>query len=237
MNLKSKIAVITGASKGVGAAISAALVSKGTLVYGLARNNDDLLRLQVQLGDKFIPVPMDITNQKAVYLWIGNVFSDVHSPDILINNAGVGYFGKIDKLPLEQWHGMINTNINGLFYMTSQIVPFMKRNKNYCHIINIGSILGKTTRSEGAAYCLTKYGIQGFSEALFHELRLDKIKVSCVNPGSIATDFFKDSGIVQHDHMIQTKDLSDLILYMLETPDNLLIDEITLRPLIPKPSH
>ncbi len=234
MNLYEKIAIVTGAGKGVGAAISVALVAKDTTVYGLARNGDDLNSLQGKLGEKFVPVPIDVSDQKAIYSWIVDTFSDGHSPDILINNAGVGHFGKIDELTLDQWHAMINTNVNGLFYVTSQIVPFMKRNKDTCHIINIGSILGKTARSEGSAYCLTKYGVQGFTEALFRELRSDKIKVSCVNPGSIATHFFADSGIEPHDNMIQPKDLANLIVNILETPDNLLIDELTLRPLIPK---
>lgn len=234
MDLDSKIAIITGAGKGVGAAISAALVAKGATVYGIARNKNDLNGLVKKLGRNFIPAPLDITDQNAVFEWTSNTFSERHSPDILINNAGAGHFGKIDELSLEQWYGMINTNINGLFYITSQIVPLMKRNKDTCHIINMGSILGKTARSEGSAYCLTKYGIQGFSEALFRELRSYKIKVSCVNPGSIATDFFKESGIQQNEHMIHPSDLADLLVHLLETPDNFLIDEITLRPLIPK---
>lgn len=236
MNLNEKIAVVTGAGKGLGSAISAALVAKGAMVYGLAGNEDDLNGLQRELGEKFAPVPMDITDQKAVYSWIADIFSDGHSPDILVNNAGAGHFGKIDELPLEQWHAMIDTNVNGLFYVTSQIVPFMKRSRGACHIINIGSVLGKVGRSEGSAYCLTKYGVQGFSEALFKELRSDRIKVSCVNPGSIATHFFEDSGIEPHDTMIQPKDLADLLVQILQTPDNLLIDELTLRPLIPKPT-
>ncbi|WOD44802.1 SDR family oxidoreductase [Hwangdonia lutea] len=237
MNLKSKIAIITGASKGLGAAISSALISNDTLVYGLARNADLLNNLKNQLGKRFVPVVMDISNQNTLNSWVEKTFSKTHTPDILINNAGSGYFGKIDALTSAQWHSMINTNINGLFYMTSQIVPLMKQNKNTCHIVNIGSILGKTTRSEGAAYCLTKYGVQGFSEALFKELRSDKIKVSCVNPGSIATDFFKDSGIQKHNQMMHPKDVADIIVNLLKTPDNMLIDEITLRPLIPKPKH
>lgn len=236
MHLNKKIAVVTGASKGVGAAISAALVAKGAKVYGLARNGDDLKVLQGQLGERFVPVPMDITDQKTVYSWVADAFSNGRSPAILINNAGAGHFEKIDGLSLEQWHAMINTNVNGLFYVTSQIVPFMKRNKGTCHIINMGSILGKTARSEGAAYCLTKYGVQGFTEALFRELRSDNIKVSCVNPGAIATEFFKDSGIEPHNNMIQPKDLADLLVHLLETPDNFLIDEITMRPLNSKPS-
>jgi len=235
MVIHKKIAIVTGASKGVGAAVSASLVAKGAKVYGLARNADHLNARRRELGEKFVPVLVDVTNQKRVYSWVADTFSDWHSPDILINNAGVGHFGKIDDLELAQWHAMINTNVNGLFYVSSQIVPFMKRNSNTCHIINIGSILGKVGRSEGAAYCLTKYGVQGFSEALFRELRSDKIKVSCINPGSIATEFFKDSEIKPNDSMIQPKDLADLLIHILETPDNLLIDEITLRPLIPKP--
>jgi NADP-dependent 3-hydroxy acid dehydrogenase YdfG len=234
MNIKDKIAIVTGASKGVGKAISIDLVGKGAVVYGLARNENELTVLQKNLGENFIPKIMDVGDQKAMYKWVKESFTDNHAPDILINNAGAGHFGKIDELSLEQWYAMINTNINGLFYVTSQIVPLMKRNKNTCHIINIGSILGKVGRPESSAYCLTKYGVQGFSEALFKELRLDKIKVSCINPGSIATHFFKDSGIQSNNNMILPKDLANLLIHIIETPDNLLIDEITLRPLNPK---
>lgn len=235
MDLRNKIAIVTGAGKGVGEAIASALITREATVYGLARNKDELDTLHKQLGEKFVPVPLDIADQKAIYSWVADTFLDTHSPEILINNAGAGHFSKIDEIPLEKWHTMINTNVNGLFYMTSQIVPFMKRSKSTCHIINMGSILGKVGRSEGSAYCLTKYGVQGFSEALFRELRFDNIKVSCVNPGSIATEFFKDSGIEPHNNMIQPMELADLLIYLLETPDNLLIDELTLRPLIPKP--
>ena len=236
MHLTEKIAIVTGAGKGVGGAISMALIAKGATVYGLARSEDDLQAVKARCGESFVPVPMDVADQKAVFEWVANTFSQNLAPDILVNNAGAGHFAKIDELPLTQWHAMINTNVNGLFYITSQVVPFMKRNKSICHIINIGSILGKVGRSEGSAYCLTKYGVQGFTEALFKELRSDGIKVSCVNPGSIATSFFKDSGIEPHDNMIRPTDLADLLVHLLETPDNFLINEMTMRPLNPKPS-
>ena len=113
----------------------------------------------------------------------------------------------------------------------------MKSNPNTCHIINIGSILGKVARAESAAYSATKFAMQGFSEALFKELRSYKIKVTCVNPGSIETHFFKDSGITPDENMMQPKDIAALILNLIETPDNLLVDEITLRPLIPNPAQ
>ncbi len=233
MNVDGKIAVITGASSGLGAALAGALVAAGTVVYGLARNAEKLRDIENKLGENFIPVVMDITAQKKIASWVLDTFSDSRLPDVLINNAGAGYFTKIDELSLERWHEMINTNLNGAFYITSKIVPLMKVNQNTCHIINIGSILGKTTRSESAAYSATKYGMQGFSEALFKELRSYKIKVTCVNPGSIDTHFFEDSGIQPHRNMLQPKDIANLILHIIETSDNFLVDEITIRPLMP----
>ncbi|MGV8946954.1 MAG: SDR family oxidoreductase [Lutibacter sp.] len=232
MEIRQKIAIVTGASSGLGAALARALVAKGATVYGLARNIEKLNAIQNELENSFIPVCMDITDQKAIAAWAKGTFSNSHLPDILINNAGTGYFKKIEELSLYQWHEMINTNLNGVFYLTSSFVPMMKQNLNVCHIINIGSILGKTTRVEGAAYSATKYGIQGFSESLFKELRGHGIKVTCVNPGSIDTDFFIGSGIKPHHNMLQPNDIAAVIVHILETPDNLLIDEITLRPLI-----
>jgi len=235
MDIEGKIAVITGASSGLGASLADALITKGATVYGLARNADKLQAIENRLRENFIAVSIDITNQKDISSWVQDTFSNSHIPDILINNAGAGYFTKIDELSLERWHEMINTNLNGAFYITSSIVPFMKKNTKTSHIINIGSILGKTTRAESAAYSATKYGMQGFSEALFKELRAYKIKVTCVNPGSIDTAFFEDSGIQSHKNMLQPKDIAQLLIHILETPDNFLVDEITVRPLIPNP--
>ncbi|WP_445955739.1 SDR family oxidoreductase [Yeosuana sp.] len=234
MKINQKIAVVTGASGGLGAALASALVGKGAIVYGLARNLDKLNTLQNKLGKTFIPVKMNIKDEKAIAAWVKKAFSDAHIPNILINNAGVGFFNNVVELPLQQWHDMINTNLSGIFYISPNIVPFMKMNTASCHIINIGSILGKTTRPDSAAYSATKYGIQGFSEALSKELRTCNIKVSCVNPGSIETHFFEQSGIEPHGNMLQPDDIAALIIHILETPDNMLIDEITLRPLQPK---
>lgn len=234
MNINEKIAVITGASSGLGAALAAALVADGATVFGLARNAEKLKAIQHTLGDTFIPVVLDITDQKAVSDWVNKTFSESKSPAILVNSAGVGHLKKLSDTTLEQWHAMIDTNLNGMFYLTSAIIPFMKRNPAHCHILNIGSILGKTTSAVSAAYSATKYGMQGFSEALFKELRGHGIKVTCVNPGSIDTDFFAESGIEAHHNMLQPNEVAQLLVHLLQTPDNLLVDEITLRPLQPK---
>ncbi len=234
MQLEGKIAIITGASSGLGAAAAQALIAKGATVYGLARNNDALTDLRNSLGTNFCPVRMDITNQEAVTDWVDRTFSLNHVPDILINNAGIGGFEKIDEMDAEYWLKMINTNLNGLYFITSKVAALMKSTEVSSHIINIGSILGTVGRSEGAAYCATKFGVSGFSEALFKELRFFNIKVTCLNPGSIDTHFFASSGVEAHHNMLQPKDLADTITYVLETPDNMLIDELTIRPLNPK---
>lgn len=234
MKLSNKIAVVTGASGGLGIAIAKALILKGVEVYGLARNMTKLKKLESELGDKFHPVQMDISNSDEIKVWVNDIFSENYSPDILINNAGIGSFGAIDEKTAEEWLQMVNVNLNGTYFITSQLVPLMKKKTNHTHIINIGSILGTVGREGGSAYCATKFGIQGFSKALFLELRYFNIKVSLINPGSIDTDFFQNSGIKKHHNMLQAGDLAGTVIYLLETPDNMLIDELTIRPLNPK---
>ena len=234
MELNSKTAIVTGASRGFGKATASALFEKGAKVYGIARNEKDLIVVQNELGKNFLPVVLDISNEAEVKKWVAATFSESNVPDILINNAGAGIFGKIDELSSEQWHQMINTNLNAVFYLTSAIVPLMKKNKNSSHIINIGSILGKMSGAEKSGYSATKFGLQGFSEALFKELRYDGIKVSCINLGSIETKFFEDSGVEPHDKMLHPKDIAATLVHILETPDNVLINDLTIRPLNPK---
>ncbi len=235
MILKNKVALITGANKGLGKATAQALVNKGCLVYGIGRNQqtlDDTARL---FGPLFHPVHLDITEPQHVQEWFQQTFDGTIMPDILINNAGIGSFRKVDETTEDEWQQMIQTNLNGMFYMTSQVVKKMKQKKSPSHIINIGSILGRTARSDSSAYCASKYGVQGLSEALALELRAYAIKVTCINPGSIMTDFFQSSGIDQHSNMLHPQDIANTIIHVLETPDNVLINEITLRPLNPLP--
>jgi NADP-dependent 3-hydroxy acid dehydrogenase YdfG len=236
MNLQSKNAIVTGASSGIGAEFSKMLVEAGATVYGLARSTDKLKSIQKKLGDSFVPVEMDVTKYEDIENWVSDTFDKDHLPDILVNNAGLGYFANVDDLSLEQWHSMIDVNLSGIFYLTRLIVPLMKKNKSVCHIANISSIAGLMGNPQISAYNATKYGLRGFSEALFKELRYDGIKVTCFFPGSIATNFFDSIESVEtHSHMMQPVDIAKTLKYVLETPDNFLINEITMRPLNPKP--
>lgn len=235
MNLDSKVAIVTGASSGIGAEFSKMLVENGTEVYGLARSTDKLQKIQKSLGEQFHPVTMDITNADELENWVNDTFSRNHRPDILINNAGVMYSANVEDLTMDEWHTMINVNLNGIFYLTRLIVPLMKENEQACHIINIASIAGLLGNPTISGYNASKFGVRGFSEALFKELRYDGIKVTCVFPGSINTDLFdKIDGVENHPNMMKTTDISSTVKFLLETDDNFLINEITMRPLNPK---
>ncbi|MEX0720205.1 MAG: SDR family oxidoreductase [Balneolaceae bacterium] len=235
MNLNSKVAIVTGASSGIGAEFCNMLIENGVTVYGLARSEDKLQNMQKKLGTKFHPVPMDITKAEDLEEWVNSAFSKDHLPDILINNAGVAYFADVDQLKMHEWQNMINVNLSGAFYLTRLIVPLMKENENTCHIINIASIAALLGNPTMSGYNASKYGVRGFSEALFKELRYDAIKVTCVFPGSIATNLFEDFDDVEnHPNMMAPSDISSTVKFLLETDDNYLINEITMRPLNPK---
>ncbi len=234
MEINEKIAVVTGASSGIGIDFSKALIEKGATVYGLARSTDKLHKVRQELGEKFKPVTMDITDHDGIEQWVKKTFSSKQQPDILINNAGLGRFGDIDALPLDEWEAMVQTNLSGTFYMTRQIVPLMKNTDSVCHIINIASIAGKIGNPKMTGYNASKFGVRGFSEALFKEVRYDGIKVTCFYPGSIATNFFGDKEADTHDNMMQPDEVAQVLINVLETPDNFLINDITMRPLNPK---
>jgi len=234
LEIHSKIAIVTGASSGLGAAMATALVKENAKVYGLARNKEGLESLKAEIGTTFIPVPLDISNRSAVNKWVSETFSADYIPDILINNAGAGSFGRIDEMGAATWDVMVNTNLTGMYNITSQVVKLMRATTEPSHIVNIGSILGSVTRAEGAAYSATKFGMRGFTDALFKEIRNDNIKVTLLNPGSIDTHFFESSGIEAHKNMLQADDIANTVLHILETPDNMLISELTVRPLDPR---
>ncbi len=241
MNLEGKTAIVTGSSSGIGAEFSKALVSKGCRVYGLARRAGRLEELRETLGDLFVPTALDITDYDELEDWNQKQFgnsakshqNEASGPDILINNAGLGYFGDVDKMEPDKWDTLIQTNLTAIFRLTRLVVPMMKQKNTVSHIVNISSVAGLIGNPGLTAYNATKFGLRGFSEALMKELRNERVKVTCIYPGSIATEFFDDIGGT-HANMMRSEDVANTLIHILETPDNFLIDEITLRPLVPK---
>ena len=239
MNVADSIAIVTGSSSGIGQSFTEQLLQKGGTVYGLSRSIERMEAHKKQLGDtaeRYISVPMDISNHDAIEDWVKQTFTDKNRyPDILINNAGLGYFDNVEDLALEKFEQMMQVNVSGVFYLTRHITPLMKANPVTCHIINIASVAALMGNPKISVYNATKYALRGFSDALFKELRYDGIKVSCFFPGSIVTRFFdKIDEIDVHDGIMHPDEIAETLLFVLERSDNFLISELTVRPLQPK---
>jgi NADP-dependent 3-hydroxy acid dehydrogenase YdfG len=238
MNLQDKVAVVTGASSGLGLAFSKSLIDEGTIVFGLARSADKLEQLRDDLGERFHPIPCDVTDEEQVKEAFRNVKRESGRLDILVNNAGLGKFGPIDELSLSHWAVQIDTNLSGVFLCTREAIPTMKKQNDKTgfggHIVNIASVAGLVGNPNIAAYNATKFGLRGFSEALMKEVREDGIKVTCIYPGSVETQFADVAGSNGSANPMQPEDLADTLIHVLQGPDNYLISEVMMRPLRPK---
>ena len=238
MDLNDKVAVVTGASAGLGLAFARALIAKGAQVFGLSRRPEKLEAIRDELGERFHPLPCDVTDEVQVKRVFEAVKREAGRLDILINNAGLGKFGRVDELPVDHWTVQMETNLGGVFRCTREAVPLMKQqNAKHGfggHIVNIASIAGLIGNPQLSAYNATKFGLRGFSEALMKELREDNIKVTCICPGSGATNFAGVDGPGGAANPMRAEDIANTIIHVLEGPANYLISEVVMRPLRPK---
>ncbi|HYG15821.1 MAG TPA: SDR family oxidoreductase [Bacteroidia bacterium] len=229
MELNGKTAIVTGVSKGIGKAVVQQLLEAGCKVAGLGMTQPDYKH------DNFIFIKTDVRDYKqveAAFVQVKERFGEeLH---ILMNNAGLGYFGYLEDTTLEQWHQLYDTNVSGTFYCCKLVLPQMKK-QEYGHIINIASVAGLEGYPQVGAYCSSKFAVRGLSESLYKEVRDFRIKVTCVYPGSVKTDFFRNSpGIKPHDYMLMPEDVATAIKQILETPDNYHTVNYEIRPLQPK---
>lgn len=229
MDLKNKTAIITGVSKGIGKALTLALLDKGCNVAGLGQTQPDFTH------PNFIFIKTDVRNYEVFETSVAQVQqhfgTEIH---VLVNNAGLGYFAYLEDTTLEQWKEMYDTNVNGTFYGCKLVLPQMKK-QEYGHIINIASVAGLEGYPQVGGYCSTKFAVRGLSESLYKEVRDYRVKVTCIYPGSVKTDFFRNSpGIQPHDYMLQPEDVAMAMVQILETPDNYHTVNYEIRPLQPK---
>ncbi len=226
---EKRLIIVTGVSKGIGKSTVTALLEAEYRVAGWGRNNPGISHPDFQ----FFKCDVSHDNQVISAMMQTRLkFGDAIYG--LINNAGFGHFGKIEELPLEQWHAMFNTNVHGLMYCTRAVVPFMKTAQKG-HIINISSIAGLDGVVQGSGYSATKYAVRGISHSLYKELREDGIKVSCVYPGSVETNFFDSvEAITTSKNMLQPEDVAALLVQLLGSSANFLTVDVEIRPLMPK---
>ena len=226
MDLTGKVAIVTGVSSGIGRATAEALLARGAAVAGWGRTAPEGLQ-----HERFQFFGCDVRDEHAVAEAFTNTQREL-GPEIhvLVNNAGLGIFGPVDGFRSEDWHTMFDTNVNGLFYCTRAVLPQLKKQRQG-HIINVASLAATAGTANLAVYCATKYAVRGFSDALFKELRPDGIRVTCVMPGSVETNFGgKTPGAVPDPHKMQPQAIAAAIVHALEAPQETMISEVQLRP-------
>lgn len=229
MNLENKLAVVTGVSSGIGLATAKALLENGAVVAGWGRRSGSIEH------PNFFFIEVDVRKQEAVErAYQQTVERAGQSVSVLINNAGLGKQGLLEEQSVEDWHLMFDTNVHGLFYCSRVVLPAMKK-QDEGHIVNIVSLAGLNGVEKMSGYCATKFAVRGMSQSLYKEVREFGVKVSCIYPGSVNTNFFDDfQNTTAPENMMQPEDIASTILHVLQSPPNYHHVDIEVRPLRPK---
>lgn len=224
MELKNKIAIVTGSSKGLGYIVAEQLLEKGAHVFGWSRSDTIIDH------PNFTSDQVDIGNEEVVKAAFAKIIDAHGTVDIIVNNAGFGSYNKIEDTDSAILKKMFDTNVFGIFYLSKLVVPVMKEAKSG-HIVNISSIAGIVGVENMSAYNATKFAVKGMSESMFKELRPHGIKVSCILPGSIKTEFFDElENFPTSNNRMDAADVADCILYCLESSSSFHPVNIELRP-------
>ncbi len=226
IDLSKKRAIVTGGTKGIGRAIAEALIDAGASVIITARHQDEITEAVEKLGPgKAKGYTCDVRD----YNQVRSLFAELGAVDILINNAGVGIFGSVESMSVEDFRTVIETNVCGVFYCCHEAIPLMKQ----CgggYIINISSLAGANAHPKMAAYNASKFGLNGFSEALMQEVRHDGIKVSYIMPGSVNTEFGGDEPSDEKSWQLQPSDIAEVVMDLLAHQNRALPSRVEIRP-------
>jgi len=228
---KGKVAVVTGGNRGIGRGIAEALAREGLTVALTARGREDAEGAAKQVGGGARGYACDVRRYGDVQALFAAVERDLGGVDVLVNNAGVGLFAPVEEMKVEDWQAVIETNVNGVFYCTREAIPRMK-SRGGGYVFNVSSLAGKHAFSGGGAYSASKFAVNGFSEALFQEVRYDNVRVSYLMPGSVATEFGRGSAKGQ-DWALQPADVGEMVVDLLHTSPRALHSRVEMRPARP----
>ena len=235
MFLKDKVAVITGGSKGIGYATAESLVRNGASVFICGRDENDLTGAAERLREhgRVETAVCNVRSEEQVEAMLTRCTDALGGIDVLVNNAGVGYFEKtVEELNGDEFRQTLETNLFGVFYACHYAIPLMKK-RGGGYIINISSLAGQNAHPRMAAYNASKFGLNGFSEALMQEVRHDNIKVSYICPGSVNTSFGGDTPNPEKAWQLQPVDIAEVIVDLLRFEKRALPSKIEIRPSVP----
>jgi NADP-dependent 3-hydroxy acid dehydrogenase YdfG len=240
--LEGKVAVVTGASSGIGEATAEALAAEGAAVVVAARREDrltDLVERSRGDGGRVLAAVCDVTDESQAHGLLRKAEEEFGGVDILVNNAGVMLLSSVSKGLSDEWRQMFDVNVMGLLYATDAAIEVMKR-QGGGHLVNISSLAGrKVTRESSGVYAGSKHAVGAISEGLRQELLEDNIRVTVVEPGAVETeltDHITDedaresvSGLFKLERL-QAEDIANAIVYAVTQPDRVSVNEILIRP-------
>ena len=229
IDLSNKAAVVTGGTKGIGRAIAKSLVDAGANVVITARKQDEITKAVSELNSQTRGSAKGYVCDVRDYSQVKSLFANLNAVDILVNNAGVGIFAPVESMSVEDFHTVLETNVFGVFYCCHEAIPLMKQ-RGGGYIINISSLAGANAHPKMAAYNASKFGLNGFSEALMQEVRHDGIKVSYIMPGSVNTEFGGDETSDEKSWQLQPSDIAEVVMDLLAHPNRALPSRVEIRP-------
>jgi NADP-dependent 3-hydroxy acid dehydrogenase YdfG len=242
--LKDKVALITGASSGIGYATSLTLSRAGARVAVGARRKERLKELEKEIteevqGAEVLVHELDVANRSNCNSFVDAALKKWGTVDILVNNAGLMPLSFFKNNKVDEWEQMIDVNIKGVLYCTSAVIPHMLA-KESGHIVNLSSVAGRVVFAGGTVYCATKHAITAFSEGLRIEFSpRSKIRVTCIEPGTVSTELLETitddsmSRFIEASkkmEVLQSQDIADAILYAVQAPRHVNVNEILIRP-------
>ncbi|MFE2833332.1 SDR family NAD(P)-dependent oxidoreductase [Streptomyces mirabilis] len=245
--LEGTVALVTGASSGIGHATALELAREGASVALVGRREDRLTDLAAEItgaGGKALVVPADITTAQAAAEAVERTVEGLGRLDTLVNNAGLMLLGPAPSADLNDWQRMIDINLMGLMYTAHAAVPHLvkaaaEEPRQVADIVNIGSLAGRNAYAMSAVYSATKFGVGGFSEALRQELARQHVRVSVIEPGSVDTELRTHNPDVIQQHIVaalgdierlQSQDIADTVGYVVTRPRHVAVAELLVRP-------
>jgi NAD(P)-dependent dehydrogenase (short-subunit alcohol dehydrogenase family) len=233
--VEGKVAVVTGGTRGIGRAIAARLLEEGARVAicGTRQKSVEdavaaLSGKNAEFADRVLGAVADVSKREDVRRFIAAVLERFGSINILVNNAGVGVFASVADLAPEDWERMVGLNLSGVYYCCHEVLPIL-RTAGGGDVINISSLAGKNAFAGGAGYNATKFGLNGFSEAMMLDHRNDGVRVSYIMPGSVNTEFGgeAESGA---DWKIAPSDIAEVVSMLLNMPRRTMVSRVEIRP-------
>lgn len=230
-SLKGKTALITGAGKGIGRAIAIALANEGVNVALLSRTEKDLKSVAEEakaFGIKTAIAVSDVSDMQSVNHAVEKVQIELGNIDILINNAGVGKFGKFLELDPVEWENQVKVNLFGVYYVTRAVLPQMIE-RNTGDIINVSSTLGLKGSAGASAYSASKFGVFGLSESLMQEVRKHNIRVTALAPSTVVTELAYNNNLLNNNenNVTHPEDIAELIVAQLKLNRRTFVKEVS----------